>query len=151
MGPKAIAAGLFVAWAVHDLEEILGTAYWRDTVVPRLRERHPRVPAVTWRAARIGTDQMAVAVGLIAVPVAVATAYGVATDGRSPLFRATLAAYGIHGVGHVAGSLLARDYTPGVLTSPLPVHRKQDDHRRHGAHGDSLTWSSFVGPRVIRR
>jgi hypothetical protein len=90
-------------------------------VVPRLRERHPWVPSVAWRATRIGAGQQAVAVGLVGIPVAVAAAYGVATDGRSPLFRAALVAYGVHGVGHVAGSLVARDYTPGVLTSPLLV------------------------------
>ena len=157
MGPKAIAAGLFLAWAVHDLEEILGTPYWRDDVVPRLRQRYPRVPAAAWRAARIDTDQMAVAVGLVAVPVAAAAAYGVATGGRSPLFQATLTVYGIHGVGHVAGSILARDYTPGVLTSPLLVvpyalwarHRL----RRIGAWqplaGRDLAWSLLALPPLL--
>jgi hypothetical protein len=157
MGPKAIAAGLSVAWAVHDLEEILGTPYWRDKVVRRLQERYPRVPVTAWRAVRIDTAQMAVAVGLVAVPVAGAAAYGAATGGRSPLFQATLTAYGIPGVGHVAGSLLARDYTPGVLSSPLLVVpyalRARRRLQRIGAWqplaGRHLAWSLLALPRLL--
>jgi hypothetical protein len=157
MGPRGVAAGLFLAWAVHDIEEILGTPYWRDRVVPRLRERYPRVPAAVWRAARVDTDQMAVAVGLVAVPVAVAAACGVATNGRSRLFRATVTAYGIHGLGHVAGSLLARDYTPGALTSPLLVvpyalwarQRLQRIGAWQPLAGRDLAWSLLALPPLV--
>jgi len=34
MGSKVIAVGLFAAWAVHDLEEIVGTRYWRRKAIP---------------------------------------------------------------------------------------------------------------------
>jgi hypothetical protein len=121
MASKVIAAGLFVAWAIHDLEEIVGTRYWRRRAIPRLRARYPIVPEAFWRTAEVETVQMAIAVGLVGVPVVVASARGVGTGGRSPLFQAAVTAYGLHGVGHIAGSLLARDYTPGVLTSPLIV------------------------------
>ena len=121
MVSKTIAAALFVSWAVHDLEEIVGTRYWRNRTLPRLRARYPTVPQSVWRRAEVDTAQMAIAVGLVAVPVGVAAIRGIRTDARSPLFQAAVTAYGLHGVGHVAGSLLARDYTPGVLTSPLVV------------------------------
>jgi hypothetical protein len=121
MESKAVAAGLFAAWTIHDLEEILGTRYWRGRAIPRLRARYPNLPEAVWRTAEIETVQMVIAVSLVGVPVAVASMRGARTGGRSPLFQAAVTAYGLHGVGHVAGSLLARDYTPGVLTSPLIV------------------------------
>jgi hypothetical protein len=121
MESKAIAAGLFATWAIHDLEEIFGVRYWRTRAIPRLRTRYPRVPEAVWRRAEIETGQMAIAVSLVAIPVGVISVRGVGTGGRSPLFQAAVTAYGLHGAGHVAGSLLVRDYTPGVLTSPLIV------------------------------
>jgi hypothetical protein len=36
---KSVTYGLFAAWAVHDLEEIAGAAYWSRRVVPKLRRR----------------------------------------------------------------------------------------------------------------
>lgn len=39
--PRAIAAGLFIAWAVHDAEELLTGARWAGT----------RVCGVAWMAA----------------------------------------------------------------------------------------------------
>lgn len=121
MVSKAVAVGLLASWAVHDLEEILGTRYWRNKAIPRLRTRYPKVPEAVWRTAEVETVQMAVAVGLVGVPVAIASLRGVQTRGHSPLFQAAVTAYGLHGVSHIAGSVLARDYTPGVLTSPLIV------------------------------
>ncbi len=53
MGSKVIAVGLFAAWAVHDLEEIVGTRYWRRKAIPRLRARYPTVPDAVWRTAEV--------------------------------------------------------------------------------------------------
>src|SRR5216684_3112775 len=87
MGAKVVAAGLFAAWAIHDLEEIAGTRYWRRQVIPRLRARYPAVPEAVWRTGEVETIQMAIAVSLVGVPVAVASVRGVGTGGRSPLFQ----------------------------------------------------------------
>lgn len=118
---KSVTYGLLAAWAVHDLEEIAGAAYWSRRVVPRLRRRHPRVPDRVWRTAAVDPTTMAKAVGLMGVAVAGAAIAGERTGGRSPLFQAAIAGFGLHGVTHLAGSLLARDYTPGVITAPVLV------------------------------
>ena len=73
MGSKVIAVGLFAAWAVHDLEEIVGTRYWRRKAIPRLRARYPTVPDAVWRTAEVETVQMAIAVSQVGVPVAVSS------------------------------------------------------------------------------
>ena len=65
--------------------------------------------------------------------------------------------YGIHGVGHVAGSLLARDYTPGVLTSPLLVvpyalwarQRLQRIGAWQPLAGRDLAWSLLALPPLL--
>jgi hypothetical protein len=133
---KAVTYGLFAAWAVHDLEEIAGVVYWSRRVVPKLRRRHPWVPDRVWRIASAdpattagpsrrldlrSAQTMARAVGLVGIAVAGAAIAGERTGGRSPLFQAAIAGFGLHGVTHLAGSALARDYTPGVLTAPVLV------------------------------
>jgi Protein of unknown function with HXXEE motif len=118
---KTVTYGLFAAWAVHDLEEIAGVVYWSRRVVPKLRRRHPWVPDRVWRAASIDPATMAMAVGMMGLAVAGAAIAGERTGGRSPLFQAAIAGFGLHGVTHLAGSALARDYTPGVLTAPVLV------------------------------
>jgi Protein of unknown function with HXXEE motif len=118
---KAVTYGLFAAWALHDLEEIAGTAYWSQRVVPKLRRRYPSVPDRAWSTISVDRVGMAKAVGLMAVAVAAATVEGERTGGRSRLFQAAVAGFGLHGLSHLAGSALARDYTPGVLTAPVLV------------------------------
>ena len=116
-----MAVGLFGAWAVHDLEEILAAQQWRDRVLPRVRQRHPQVPQVLWRAAAVDTRRMAAAVGLVGIGVSIATISGLRTGGRSPLFHTAVTAFGLHGLAHLASSAAARDYTPGLLTAPVLV------------------------------
>src|SRR5947209_6323050 len=118
---KAVTYGLCAAWAVYDLEEIAGAAYWGRRVVPKLRRRHPWVPDRVWRTAAVDPTAMAKAVGLMGLAVAGAAIVGERTGGRSPLFQAAIAGFGLHGLTHLAGSALARDYTPGVLTAPVLV------------------------------
>ena len=45
----AVPYGLLLAWAVHDLEEVLTFERWKRTAVPRLRARFPRVPGLVWQ------------------------------------------------------------------------------------------------------
>jgi hypothetical protein len=118
---KAVTYGLFAAWALHDLEEIVGTAYWSERVVPKLRRRHPWIPDRAWSTISVDRVGMAKAVSLMAVAVAAATIEGERTGGRSRLFQAAVAGFGLHGLSHLAGSALARDYTPGVLTAPVLI------------------------------
>lgn len=59
------------------------------------------------------------AVALVGVFMAVASAAGQASGGRSRYFQLMLAGFGLHAVGHVAASVGARGYAPGVITAPL--------------------------------
>jgi hypothetical protein len=61
---------------------------------------------------------MAAAVALVGVAVAVASAIGSKTHARSPVVRAAVTAFGLHGLMLVAQAALPRGYTPGVLTAP---------------------------------
>ncbi|MET9734397.1 HXXEE domain-containing protein [Streptomyces sp. NPDC006458] len=119
--PSAAYWGLFAAWAVHDVEELLTMARWSRTAVPRLRERFPRVPDTVWR--RLDTDQAQVnaAIGLMAVIMAAAAADGARTRGTSAFYRTVLTGFGVHGLVHLAQSAAWRGYTPGVLTAPTVV------------------------------
>ena len=53
--------------------------------------------------------------------VAAAAADGARTGGRSVFYQAVLAGFGIHSVFHVGQTVLARGYTPGLVTAPLVV------------------------------
>jgi hypothetical protein len=62
-----------------------------------------------------------VAVGLMGGLMAVASGLGARTGGRSAVFQAALAGFGVHGVVHLAQAALFRGYTPGVVTAPIVV------------------------------
>ena len=114
------AAGLFVAWAIHDAEEWVTAGSWsrsgaerRD--VPRWLRRLP------WASGGISDRQMRTAILAMAAVIAGAAADGVRTEGRSAFFRASVVGFGLHGIGHLAASAALRSYTPGVVTAPITV------------------------------
>jgi hypothetical protein len=116
----AVPYGLLLAWAVHDLEEVLAFGRWTRTAVPQLRGRFPRVPDLVWkRLESADAQEFALAVAIVGVFMATASAAGQASGGRSRYFQLMLAGFGLHAVGHVAAAVGARGYTPGVVTSPL--------------------------------
>ncbi|MET9885450.1 HXXEE domain-containing protein [Streptomyces sp. NPDC006430] len=123
--PRATAAvtlGLLVAWTVHDLEEVATMARWSRTRVPVLRERHRRVPDRLWdRLGTVDGREFATAVGVMGLVVAAAAVDGYRSGGRSAFYQASLNAFGLHGLVHLAQSVATRGYTPGVATSPVAV------------------------------
>jgi uncharacterized protein with HXXEE motif len=116
----AVPHGLLLAWAVHDLEEVLAFGPWKRSAVPRLRARFPRVPGLVWRQLESeSTQDYALAVATVGVLMATASVAGQASGGRSRYFQLMLAGFGLHTISHVASAVAARGYTPGVVTAPL--------------------------------
>jgi hypothetical protein len=116
----AVYYGLFLAWAVHDLEELLAFEPWRRTAVPRLRARFPRVPGLVWRQLESTSGQdFALAVAIVGALMATASMAGLASGGRSRYFQLVLAGFGLHAVSHVASAVGASGYAPGAVTAPL--------------------------------
>jgi hypothetical protein len=116
---RLVAAGLFAAWAAHDLEELF-------TMEATSREMASRAPAwlpVPADVRRDGYSRRHLRTGIAAMAVVVAAAAvdGVRTDGRSPAFRTVLQGFGWHGVGHLALTALTGRYVSGVATSPVVV------------------------------
>ncbi|MFE0650736.1 HXXEE domain-containing protein [Streptomyces sp. NPDC059534] len=120
--PPLAAYGLFLAWAVHDAEELARGPRWLRENLPGLRERFPEVPEAVWRAAE-GVDEreFAAAVGVMAVIVAAAAAAGARSGGRSAFYQGAVTGFGLHGLVHLAQAAAVRDVTPGSVTSPLVV------------------------------
>jgi Protein of unknown function with HXXEE motif len=113
--------GLFVAWLVHDIEELLTMPGWAQRYGPRLRRRFPRVPGRVWELLAPSRTAATVAIGLVGVVVLAAAADGARTGGRSVYYQLVLAAFGLHAIVHIGQSAVVRGYTPGVLTAPLVV------------------------------
>ena len=118
---KAVTWGLFGAWLVHDIEELVTMPVWTRRATARLAERYPKVPRRVLSALTVSPRQAQVAIGVVGVVVAAAAADGARTGGRSEFYQGTLAGFGVHAVGHVAGSVALRRYTPGVITAPTLV------------------------------
>ncbi|MEV0203090.1 HXXEE domain-containing protein [Nonomuraea sp. NPDC050691] len=116
--PAAVTWGLLAAWALHDAEELATMPGWARRARPRLERRFPGVP---WERLDVSRAHATVAIGLMGGAVAALSAAGARTGGRSPAFQMALAAFGLHGVAHVAQAALTGGYTPGVVTSPLVV------------------------------
>jgi hypothetical protein len=114
--------GLLAAWALHDAEELATLPRWLRRNTPTLRKRFPAVPEAVWRRAEsLDGREFAVAVGLMGATVTAASAAGLATGGRSAVYRTALNGFGLHGLVHLAQSAAVRGYTPGAATSPLLV------------------------------
>jgi Protein of unknown function with HXXEE motif len=110
-------AGLFVAWLIHDLEELATMSDTSRTLVQQLPHWMP-VPA-SIREQGLTTRYLATGIATIGLIVAAAAIRGYRTQGRSAFYQNTLLAFGLHGLGHLAMSLLTRSYTSGVITAPL--------------------------------
>ena len=111
-----------LAFALHDLEEVLAAGAWGRQAPDRIRERFPGVPDRVAGAAAVSTGQMVVAVGVVGAGVAVVTWSGWRhRDDDLGLLLPALGAFAAHGGTHLLGSAALRAYTPGVLTVPLVV------------------------------
>jgi Protein of unknown function with HXXEE motif len=112
-------AGLFAAWLAHDLEELATMSGNSRALVRRLPDWVPLPASVRQR----GLTQRYLATGVSAVGLVVAAASvrGYRTRGRSVFYQNTVLAFGLHGLGHIGISLLARGYTSGVATAPTVV------------------------------
>jgi hypothetical protein len=111
--------GLFAAWMAHDLEELATMSDNSRTLMTRLPGWLPLPASVRDR----GFTNRYVASGVAAVGLVVAAAAvrGYRTQGRLAFYQNALLGFGVHGLGHIGASLLARGYTSGVATSPIIV------------------------------
>ncbi|KUP95271.1 HXXEE domain-containing protein [Thermobifida cellulosilytica] len=117
--PAAATWGLFVAWALHDAEELVTMAHWSRRARPRLEKALPWVPSAVWDRMDVSQEHVNLSLGLMGCVVAAAAAEGARTNGRSPFYQAVLTGFGLHTVSHVASAVVTRGYTPGVVTAPL--------------------------------
>jgi len=114
-----VAVGLFATWALSDLEELLTMSGSSRQVLHRL----PAALPVPDRLRRDGVSQRHVTAGIATVGLimAAAAAAGVRSQGRSPVFRGVLLAFGVHGFGHLAMTAVAGRYVSGAVTAPTMV------------------------------
>jgi Protein of unknown function with HXXEE motif len=111
-----------IAFALHDLEELLTAAAWGRRAPGVIRRRWPHAPDRVAELAAVTGPQMAVAIGVVASGVAAATRSGWRhVDGDLGVLPAAVAAYTGHGATHLLQSALLRGYTPGVATVPLVI------------------------------
>jgi hypothetical protein len=110
-------AGLFVAWMVHDLEELATMTDTSRTMLQQLPDWMPVPDSI--RQQGLTTRYLVTGIATIGLIVAAAAVRGYRTQGRSAFYQNTLLAFGVHGLGHLAVSLLTRGYTSGVATAPL--------------------------------
>jgi hypothetical protein len=116
---RLATAGLFVAWMAHDLEELATMSDTSRTLLPRLPDWMPA--SASLRQQGLTARYLATGIPAVGLVVAAATIRGYRTQGRSAFYQNTLLGFGLHGLGHMAMSLLARGYTSGVATAPTVV------------------------------
>jgi len=116
---RLATAGLLVAWMAHDLEELATMSDNSRTLVTLLPDWVP-VPASV-RQHGLTARYLTTAIPAVGLVVAAAAVRGYRTQGRSAFYQNTLLGFGLHGLGHLALSLLVRGYTSGVATAPTVV------------------------------
>ncbi|GAB3656711.1 HXXEE domain-containing protein [Actinocorallia lasiicapitis] len=112
---KSVTWGLLLAWAANDVEEWFTMASWSQ------RNAGGNAPGPARLKREVSTAHARTAISLMGAVMLAATVDGVRTGGRSRFYQAALAAFGVHGLGHLALSVRQRGYTPGVATSPTVV------------------------------
>src|SRR5690606_19155340 len=115
--PAAATWGLFAAWALHDAEELITMPGWAERARPRLERALSQVPGKVWDGRSVDRAHTRAAIGLMGCVVLAASAEGARTGGRSPLYQAVLAGFGLHTLTHLASAAVLRGYTPGVVTA----------------------------------
>jgi Protein of unknown function with HXXEE motif len=111
-----------LAWALHDLEEVLTMGAWSGRAAERIHERFPRIPRPVVQAVETTPTQATVAVGVIGGIVTWSSLRALRSRSvDTGLFLPALAAYTGHAFTHLGESAVAGGYTPGAITSPLIV------------------------------
>jgi hypothetical protein len=113
--------GLFLAWLLHDIEELLTMPGWGGRNAARLTRLYPAVPGWLWSRLDMSRTHVTVAMAIMGIFMLAAAIDGVRSDATSWFYQSVLIGFGLHGIGHLAMSALARSYTPGVLTAPIIV------------------------------
>jgi hypothetical protein len=114
-----ISLGLLAAWACHDLEEIFTMRESSRMIAARMPDWVPIPDDV--RQDGLPQQHVNLGISLMGTYFAAVSALGVRSQGRSPLFRGALLAFGLHGFGHIGVTAALRRYTTGVATSPTIV------------------------------
>lgn len=113
--------GLLLAWIIHDAEELATMPGWSQQAPEQLARTAPFVPAAVRRQLPMSTSEAATAVGLMGVVMAAASVAGARSGGGSRFFQIALTGFGLHAGTHVAQSVVLRQYTPGLVTTPVVV------------------------------
>jgi hypothetical protein len=117
--PAAVTWGLFLAWVLHDAEELATMPGWVGRNRARLVAALPWVPARVWDRLDVDRRHVTAAIGLMGGLMLAASARGSQTGGHSVVYQTALTGFGLHAVTHLAQSAVVRGYTPGVVTAPL--------------------------------
>jgi hypothetical protein len=108
---RRAALSLFVAWLIHDMEEV-----FTFPATSRLLARRFSTTTLV-----VTPAQSALAITLMGVLVAVACHRGIRTNGDSRLFRAVTAGLEAHVATHILASVVQKHYTAGLVTAPLAM------------------------------
>jgi hypothetical protein len=166
-GVRRLMLSFPLAWALHDLEEVLTMGAWSGRTAERIRERFPWIPRPLVEAVDTTPAQAAVAVGVIGGIVTWSSVRALrARSVDTGLFLPALAAYTGHAFTHLAESAAAGGYTPGVITCPVVVlpysawawrtlrHAGLADRQRvlrAARRGMALTLPSILGAQGLAR
>ncbi|MFT3799189.1 HXXEE domain-containing protein [Microbacterium sp.] len=111
--------GLFIAFAVHDAEELITMPSTSRATLSAL-PRWVSIPK-DFRAHGVSQAHASVGIAIMSALVGSAALAGARSSGKSACFRGVLLAFGAHGFTHIASALALRRYTTGVVTAPIVV------------------------------
>jgi hypothetical protein len=114
VGIKALIWSFPLAFLLHDLEEIL-------TMEKMARETRESTPPFLRDLAEIKTPQIVLGVAIEFVLIALSSFLANRPERKTHLFTLILAAFYMHGFGHLAATIVQRRYTSGVITALLVV------------------------------
>lgn len=119
MGEWAVSVGLFAAWLLNDIEELVTMRADSAATFASAPQWLP-IPA-DLRRQGVSQAHVELAITLMGAFIAAAAADGVRTGARSRFFRTVFTGFGAHGIGHLVTAARARRWTTGSRTAVVVV------------------------------
>jgi hypothetical protein len=149
--PAAVTWGLFLAWALHDAEELATMPGWGRPEPGPVSGDTSLGPRPGLGPAGRDRRHVTAAIAMMGGLMLAAAARGAQTGGRSVAYQTALTGFGLHAVSHLGQSVVVRGYCQfGLQPVAGPVQPSADRGGRDRYHPGYLGGAQPLPTRQLK-